>query len=84
MKKTGLVLLILLLILLALPIGMGHMAECPSCTSAMAPFALGLCAGVLSLLVLSVLLTSSRFHLAVQPRYRLLLSRTIYKPPRVA
>lgn len=75
-------LLILLLLLVALPMGMGPMGDCPVCTSAKAPFALGLCAGILSLLVLSVLLSGTRFRLATASRYRFLLTRSIYRPPR--
>ena len=84
MKVILAALLILLLLLVALPIGMGHMGDCPVCTSAKAPFALGLCAGILSLLVLSVLLSSTRFRLATESRYRFLLTRSIYRPPRFA
>ncbi len=77
-------LLILILLLVALPMGMGHMGECPVCTSANGPFALVLCAGILSLLVLSVLLSYTRFRLANASRYRSLLTRSIYRPPRFA
>ncbi|HZJ50751.1 MAG TPA: hypothetical protein VFF07_07815 [Actinomycetota bacterium] len=84
MKVVLAVLLILLLLLVALPIGMGDMGDCPVCTSAKFPFALGLCAGLLSLLVLSVLLSSTRFRLATESRYRFLLTRSIYRPPRFA
>ncbi|MGI8706863.1 MAG: hypothetical protein ACR2LG_01465 [Actinomycetota bacterium] len=84
MKVVLAVLLVLLLLLVALPMGMGHMGDCPACTPTKAPFALGLCAGILSLLVLCVLLSSSRFRLATQARYRFLLSRSIYRPPRFA
>jgi hypothetical protein len=78
------VLLVLLLLLVALPMGMGHMGDCPACTSAKALFALGLCAGILSLLVLSVVLFGTRFRLAAEARYRFVLSRSIYRPPRFA
>lgn len=84
MKVVLAVLVVLLLLLVALPMGMGHMDDCPACTSAKAPFPLGLCAGILALLVLSVLLSSTRFRLATEARYRFLLSRSIYRPPRFA
>lgn len=82
MKVLLTVLLILLLILVALPIGMGHMGDCPACTSGGAPLALGLCAGILMILVLSVPLSSTRFRLAAETRHHFLLSRSIYRPPR--
>ncbi|HZJ49419.1 MAG TPA: hypothetical protein VFF07_00890 [Actinomycetota bacterium] len=78
------VLLIVLLLLVALPIGMGDMGDCPACTATKAPFTLGLCAGILSLLALSVLLSSTGLRLATEARYRFLLSRSIYRPPRFA
>ena len=73
---------LLILLLVALPMGMGHMGDCPVCASAKAPFALGLCAGIMSLLVLSVLLSGTRLRLATESRYRFLLTRSIYRPPR--
>lgn len=84
MKVILAALLILLLLLVALPMGMGHMGDCPVCTSAKAPFALGLCAGIMWILVLSVLLSSTRFRLATESRYRFLLTRSIFRPPRFA
>ncbi len=84
MKTFLAALLILLLLLVALPIGMGDMGDCPVCTSARAPFALGLCAGILSSLALSVLLSSTQLRLATASRYRFLLTRSIYRPPRFA
>ena len=83
MKVVLVVLLILLLLLVALPMGMGHMGDCPACTAAKSPFALGLCAGILSLLALSVLLSSTRFRLTAESLHRFLLSRSIYRPPRL-
>ncbi|HYN36096.1 MAG TPA: hypothetical protein VEV82_03885 [Actinomycetota bacterium] len=81
--RVGLsILVILLLLLVVLPIGMGHMGDCPACSAANAPFALGMCAGILSLLALSVLLSSARFRLATEAGHRFLLSRSIYRPPR--
>ena len=81
-KVLLVVLLVLLLLLVVLPIGMGHMDDCPACTSK-APFALGICAGILSLLALGVLLSSTRFRLATEARHRFLLTRSIYRPPRL-
>lgn len=84
MKTVLVLVLVLLLLAVGLPLGMGHMGDCPMCTAAKNLFALGLCAGILSLIALSVLLASSRFRLAPQSRYRFILSRSIYRPPRVA
>lgn len=80
------VVLIVLLLMLALPMGMGshEMADCPACVSSKASFALNVCAGILSLLILSVLLSGTRFRLATETPYRFLLSRLIYRPPRLA
>lgn len=83
MKVLFAVLLVLLLLVIVLPMGMGHMDDCPACTATKAPFALGLCAGILSLLALSVALSSTRFRLATEARHRFLLSRSIYRPPRL-
>ncbi len=82
MKVILAALLILLLLLVALPMGMGHMGECPLCTSAKAAFALGLCAGILSPFVLSVLLSSTRLRSATGALYRFLLTRSVFRPPR--
>ncbi|MBA2427635.1 MAG: hypothetical protein H0V60_11225 [Actinobacteria bacterium] len=84
MRVVLTLLLILLLLLLALPIGMGHMGDCPACTSAKAPYALGICAAVLSLVALVVLLARSRLFLAKETTRRFLLARSIYRPPRFA
>ena len=80
-KVALVVLLVLLLLLVALPIGMGHMGDCPAC-AAKALFALGICAGILSLLALGLILSSTRFRLAPEARYRFLLTRSIHRPPR--
>lgn len=82
MKTVLVLVLVLLLPAVGLPLGMGHM-DCPTCTAAKSPFALGLCAGILSVIGLSVLLASNRFRLAPQSRYRFILSRSTYGPPRV-
>ena len=86
MKTFLALLLVLLLVLVALPIGMGDMGDmgdCPMCTSPKT-IALGICAGILSLLVLIVLLGRSRLRLSEQASRRLLLARSIYRPPRFA
>lgn len=84
MKVVLAALLILLLLLVVLPMGMAGMGDCPACTSSKATFLLSVCAGILSLLVLSVLLSSTRFRLATETPYRFLLSRSVYRPPRFA
>ena len=81
MKVLLAVLLVLLLLVVALPMGMGDMAHCPACTSA-ETFALALCAGILSLIVLAVSQSSSSLRRASGARYRFLQTRTIYRPPR--
>ena len=81
MKVLLTVFLVLLLLLVALPMGMGHTGHCPECTSA-ETFALGLCAGILSLTVLAVSQSSTSLRRAREARYRFLLTRTIYRPPR--
>lgn len=84
MKVVLALLLILLLLLIALPIGMGHAGDCPACTSAKAPFALGMCAAILSLVALNVLLANSPLNLAEETTRRFSLARSIYRPPRSA
>lgn len=79
--------LILLLLLVALPVAVGHMdhmGDCPACTSAKAPFALGLCAGIPSFVALIILLSSSRFRLVAQTSRQFLLTSSIFRPPRPA
>lgn len=74
--------LALLLLVVALPFGMGHMADCPACTHAEHPFALGLCLGILSLLSPALTMYASRLRLSDQIVRRLLLTPSIYRPPR--
>ena len=86
MKLFLALVLVLLLVLVALPIGMGDMGEkgdCPMCTSPKT-IALGICAGILSLLALIVLLGVSRLRSSERVSRRLLLDRSIYRPPRSA
>lgn len=87
MKTALLIALILLLLIIGLPVAMGHMGnmgDCPACTSANAPFALGLCVGILSLVAFTVLLSSRRFMLHAAPTRRFLLATSIFRPPRSA
>ena len=82
MKLVLTVLVILLLLLVALPMGMGHMGDCPSCTPAESSFSLGLCAGILSLIVFRVLLTATRLLLPEEVHHMFLFARSVYRPPR--
>ncbi len=84
MKAALAALLIVLLLVVALPIGLGHMVDCPACTPTKSSFALGLCSGILSLIALTVVFSSSRFHLAKQTSRRFLLALSIFRPPRFA
>lgn len=73
----------LLLVLVALPLGMtGHTADCPACTSAEHPFALGLCAGLLAAIWFAVSFGSTRVRSIQAIARPLLLTRSIYRPPR--
>ena len=83
MKPILALVLIFLLVMVALPMGMGEMADCPMCTSPKT-IALGICTGILSFLVLIVLLASSRLRPVEQCSRRFLLARSIYRPPRFA
>ncbi len=83
MKSLLGLLLVLLLVMVALPMGMGEMGDCPMCTSPKM-IALGICAGILSLFALTILLASSRFRPWEESARRLLFSRSIYRPPRSA
>jgi len=84
MKVFLALVLILLVLLVALPIGMGGMGDCPACASSTGTFALGLCAGVLSLVALTVHLTRTSFQFASAVARRFLLARSFYRPPRLA
>lgn len=84
MKAMAAVFLVLLLLLVALPLGMGDMGDCPACTFTKSPFELGLCAAVLLLLVLAAFLSGFRFRIAAKASFRLLVPRSIYRPPRFA
>jgi hypothetical protein len=84
MKVLVAVALILLMVLVAIPIGMGGMGDCPACASNSGTFALWLCAGVLSLVALTVQLTGTSFRAATATARRFLLARFIYRPPRLA
>lgn len=86
MKALLAVILILLLLVVAFPIGMGEMGamgHCPMCTSPDTHVALGICAALLSLAVLIVLLASSRLHLTRRADRRFLVPCSIYRPPRL-
>lgn len=83
MKVLLALVLIVLLVVIALPVGMGEMGDCPMCTSPKT-IALGICAGILSLFMLIVLLSSSRQRLGEESSRRFLLARSIYRPPRGA
>lgn len=69
---------------MGLSIAMGHMGDCPACTSAKAPFALGICAGILSMATLAILLSSRRFRLFAISARQFLLASSIFRPPRTA
>lgn len=88
MMKVVLVLaLILLLVLIALPMAMGYggqMGDCPACTSAKGALALGLCAAIVSLVALVVSIASSRLSLVAGASRQLLLTTSIFRPPRSA
>lgn len=83
MKVLLALFLILLLVAVVLPVGMGESGECPMCTSSKT-LALGICAAILSLFGLIVLQRSSRIQLYEQSAHVLLITPSIYKPPRFA
>ena len=79
-------LLVVFLLLVALPVAMGHMdhvGDCPACTSSKV-FSLGLCAVILGVVGLAVLLSATRFRPSPDARYRFDLATSIYRPPRAA
>ena len=85
MKAVLALVLILLLIVIALPtaLGMGEMADCPLCTSPENHLVLGICAAILTFVVLAVGLSSRRIRLLEEGSRSFLISRTIYRPPRL-
>lgn len=76
--------LVVLLLIVGMPLAMGQMGDCPACTSAKTPFALGICAGILSLMALAILLTSQRFRPLASSSPQFLLASSIFRPPRTA
>jgi hypothetical protein len=84
MKALVALVLILLVLLVALPIGMSGMGDCPACASSTGTFALGFCAGILSLAALTIHLTGMRFRAAAAAVPSFLLARFIFRPPRLA
>ena len=79
-------LLVVFLLLVALPVAMGHMdhvGDCPACTSSKV-FSLGLCAVILGLLGLTVPLSATRVRAFGGAPYRFDPSSSIYRPPRPA
>lgn len=83
MKALLGLILIMLLVVVALPMGMGGMGDCPMCTSPKT-ISLGICAGILSLFALALVLASSRFQPRQGSARQLLLACSIYRPPRSA
>lgn len=83
MKGLLVLILIVLLVAIALPVGMGEMSDCPMCTSPRT-IALGMCAGVLAFFILIVLWGSSRLRRGEQTSRLFFLSQSIYRPPRAA
>lgn len=81
MKALLALVLVVLLVAIALPMGMGEMGDCPMCTSPKT-IALGICAGILSLIAVMLLLGSSRFRAREELMRGLLVSTSIYRPPR--
>lgn len=81
MKRLFVLILVVLLVTIALPIGMGEMGDCPACTSTRTA-ALGMCAGILSLFILIVQKGISRVRLDEERSRLFLLVRSIYRPPR--
>lgn len=83
MKAFLMIVLILLLVAFALPLGMGEMGDCPMCTSPQT-LLLGVCAALVTVFLLA--LSNLMRNLALDdPHHRLrALSRAIYRPPRFA
>lgn len=86
MKKAVVIALVLLVLVVGLPLGMGmsDMTPCPSCTGVDTPVALAMCLAIMSLFTLVV---SSRSSLIASRRevVRLLLrSDPPERPPRLA
>jgi len=87
MKVMLALVLILILLLVGLPFAMspmGHMGDCPACTSSKASFGLGLCAGILSFVALIVLVANDRLRIRAQASRQFLPASSIFKPPRPA
>ena len=81
MKVVLALAVIILLLLVGMPMSMGEMSDCPMCTSP-STVVLGICGGVVSLLVLIVMVVSSALRRSKLGSRRFLLARSIYRPPR--
>lgn len=83
MKKIGLVvLLIVLLLLVALPMGMADMGDCPACTQSERPLALGMCLAIVALAIFSVRFSRSRLFLAPPSATAMPPAAALFRPPR--
>lgn len=86
MKHALVVLFVVLLILAALPVGMGMtgMADCPACAPTSSLAALGLCLVVLgAAVILAVALLRNRLYESSWRMPGLLLARGIDRPPQL-
>lgn len=85
-KKLLALALIALLLLVGLPVVMdmmSHAADYPACVAG-SSFGLGLCAGILSLLILAVLMPGWFLRNLRESFPGLLVGGSIYRPPRLA
>lgn len=84
MKVVLTVLLILFVLLLALPLGMGmsEMADCPTCTAPDIHQDLGICFAIVSIAGMMILHAFTRFRPVQTHARSSLISRHIYRPPR--
>lgn len=83
MKTVLFLVLVVLLVAVGLPMSIS-MGDCPMCTSPDTHLDLGICAAFLSVLLLTVLLADRRRQVVAGMIRRLLIGRSIYRPPRFA
>ena len=83
MKKVALVILLIVpLLLVALPMGMGEMGDCPACTQSERPLALGMCLAIIALAIFSIRFSRSRVFLASPSATASPPAAALFRPPR--
>jgi hypothetical protein len=83
-KQIAIVALVVLIILLAIPLGIGiAMSGCPGCPAVGTSHALGLCLTLAAMVILFVAMSFIWASAPLTRGYALLLTRSLERPPRI-